>query len=117
MMQTTHELYNHISDAAIVSCAYQRSTNVNINSAKLIYFSPTQTTRKILEGIIQGIQIVTVEHVDSTLPVAKMQKTVGMCDELAIIGSPVYGGRLLIPCAVLPELITRGILSRSEDYK
>jgi ferredoxin len=67
---------------------------VSINSAKLVYFSPTQTTRKIIEGIIQGIQIATVDHVDLTPPDAKMQKIVVMHDELAIIGSPVYGGRL-----------------------
>ena len=45
---------------------------------------------------MQGIQTVSVEHVDLTLPFAKMQKIEGMCDELAIIGSPVYGGRLPI---------------------
>src|SRR3990172_6317137 len=71
-----------------------RSAIMNINSAKLIYFSPTQTTRKIIEGIARGIRIGTVEHVDLTPPDARMRKLAEMHDELAIIGSPVYSGRL-----------------------
>jgi ferredoxin len=67
---------------------------MNINSAKLAYFSPTQTTRKIIEGIAQGVQINAVEHVDLTPPDAKTRKLVEMHDDLAIIGSPVYAGRL-----------------------
>lgn len=67
---------------------------MNINSAKLVYFSPTKTTRKVLEGIAQGVQIDTVEHVDLTPPDARMQKPAETRDQLAIIGSPVYGGRL-----------------------
>lgn len=67
---------------------------MNINSANLIYFSPTGTTRKVMEAITQGTKIATVEHVDLTPPNARMQKIAKMHDELAIIGSPVYGGRL-----------------------
>lgn len=67
---------------------------MDITSARLIYFSPTRTTKKIIRGIAQGIQPVTVEHIDLTLPDATMQKPAGMHRELAIIGSPVYGGRL-----------------------
>ncbi len=68
---------------------------MNINSLKLIYFSPTQTTRKIVEGIAQGIQVARVERVDLTPPATRMRKPKEMRrDELAIIGSPVYTGRL-----------------------
>jgi ferredoxin len=67
---------------------------MNIHSAKLIYFSPTQTTRKIIEGIAQGIRISTNEHLDLTLPDARTRRLTEMHDELAIIGSPVYAGRL-----------------------
>jgi ferredoxin len=67
---------------------------MQINSAKLIYFSPTGTTRKVIEGIVQGVHIDTVEHVDLTSPDPKKRKTYKMHEELAIIGSPVYGGRL-----------------------
>jgi ferredoxin len=67
---------------------------MSINSVKLIYFSPTQTTKKIVEGIAQGVQVATVERVDLTPPDAGMQQLAGIHDELAIIGFPVYGGRL-----------------------
>lgn len=67
---------------------------MNINTAKLIYFSPTQTTRKVIEGIAQGTQVVTVEHIDLTTPDAELQKFDEIHEELAIIVSPVYSGRL-----------------------
>ena len=67
---------------------------MDINSAKMIYFSPTQTTRKVLESIAQGVQIATLEHVDLTPPEAKTQTLAEIHGELAIIGSPVYSGRL-----------------------
>lgn len=75
---------------------------MNINSAKLIYFSPTQTTRKVIEGISQGLQVVNVEHVDLTLPDAEMQKLPVFYENLALIGSPVYSGRL--PTVVISRL-------------
>jgi len=67
---------------------------MNINSAKLIYFSPTRTTQKIITGIVQGLHIETVEHVDLTSPDQGKQDICEMHEELAVIGSPVYGGRL-----------------------
>jgi ferredoxin len=67
---------------------------MQINSAKLIYFSPTGTTRKVIEGIVQGVHIDTVEHIDLTSPDPKKRKIYEMHEELTIIGSPVYGGRL-----------------------
>ncbi|MBW1925539.1 MAG: hypothetical protein JRJ35_19035, partial [Deltaproteobacteria bacterium] len=41
---------------------------MHIRSLKLIYFSPTQTTRKVLEGIAQGTKTGAVECIDLTLP-------------------------------------------------
>lgn len=67
---------------------------MNINSVKLIYFSPTQTTRRVIEGISQGLQVVNVENLDLTLPDAEIQKPQRWFEDLAIIGSPVYSGRL-----------------------
>ncbi len=65
-----------------------------IKKIKLVYFSPTGTTRKVLESIAKGITVEDVEHIDLTLPEGA-QKTIPLfSDELAIIGAPVYGGRL-----------------------
>jgi len=67
---------------------------MNINSVKLIYFSPTGTTRKVLAGIAQGIQIDAIEHIDLTPSRIEKSEYSIMADELAIIGVPVYGGRV-----------------------
>lgn len=67
---------------------------MNINSVKLIYFSPTGTTRKVLEGIEQGVQLGVVERVDLTSLGPGTGNIMQIHEELAIIGSPVYGGRL-----------------------
>jgi ferredoxin len=67
---------------------------MNINSVKLVYFSPTKTTERIVEGIAQGIQIDIVEQLDLTPPEARTREFEEMHDELVIIGAPVYGGRI-----------------------
>lgn len=67
-----------------------------INSAKLVYFSPTQTTKKVLASIARGIQVETVEALDLTPPTAKTQEFDDMHTELAIMGAPVYSGRVPI---------------------
>ena len=64
------------------------------DTTKLIYFSPTQTTRRVIEGIAQGVQLAPVEHIDLTPPQATKLNLLEMHEDLAIIGSPVYAGRL-----------------------
>jgi NAD-dependent dihydropyrimidine dehydrogenase PreA subunit/flavodoxin len=67
---------------------------MNIKSAGLIYFSPTQTTRKVVEGILQGLQVAKLHHIDLTPSDAETQKLSECIGDLALIGSPVYAGRL-----------------------
>ncbi len=67
---------------------------MNIESTELIYFSPTQTTRKVLEGIAQGLQTSKIQHCDLTQPVTCAQSNQKTTTDLAIIGAPVYAGRL-----------------------
>ena len=67
---------------------------MDITSAKLIYFSPTQTTWKVMEGISQGLQVANVENVDLTPPDAEIRMRPVFRDDVALIGSPVYSGRL-----------------------
>ena len=70
---------------------------MNITSAKAVYFSPTQTTKKIVQAIGQGIQIPSIEDIDLTF--AKSNGTLPRIhqNQLAIIGSPVYTGRVPLP--------------------
>jgi len=67
---------------------------MDIHSVKLIYFSPTHTTEKVLEGIARGIGVDVVERLDLTPPGAKTQVFEELHDGLAIMGAPVYGGRI-----------------------
>lgn len=61
---------------------------------KLVYFSPTGTSRRVLEGIARGIGAENVEHIDLTIPENLQQAIPTGSDELVLIGAPVYGGRL-----------------------
>ena len=61
---------------------------------KLVYFSPTKTTESVLEGIAQGVEVETVEHLNLTPPDARTRAISEMHGELAIVGTPVYGGRI-----------------------
>lgn len=65
-----------------------------INRVRLICFSPTGTTRKVVEGIAQGTGAAAVEHFDLTPPDAETGRFDEVRDGLAIIGSPVYTGRV-----------------------
>jgi ferredoxin len=67
---------------------------MQVKQVKLIYFSATGTTRKVLESIAEGISAESVEHLNLTLPEGAQQPIPPFSDELVIIGAPVYGGRL-----------------------
>jgi ferredoxin len=67
---------------------------MEVKQVRLIYFSPTGTTQKVLESIAEGIAAEDVEHIDLTLPKGARQTIPPFSDEIVIIGAPVYGGRL-----------------------
>ncbi len=65
-----------------------------MNSATIICFSPTGSTRKVLESIAQGTGIGRLERIDLTPPAAAERRPPELRETLAIIGCPVYGGRV-----------------------
>jgi len=67
---------------------------MNIKSVKLVYFSPTRTTKKVLEGIAEAIQVDIVDHLDLTPPETQTRRFEEIQDELIIIGTPVYSCRV-----------------------
>ena len=67
---------------------------MEVKKVKLISFSPTGTTQKIVESIAKGIAVDDVAHINVTLPEGAQQSIPPLSDELVIIGAPVYGGRL-----------------------
>lgn len=64
------------------------------SAASLVYFSPTRTTRTVLEGIASGLEATALEHVDLTPPDALRRPCAPPLRGLALIGSPVYAGRV-----------------------
>lgn len=74
---------------------------MEIGSIKTIFFSPTQTTAKIVNRIAQGIQTEFISMIDLTPPDIGSQDVTEIRDELTIIGAPVYAGR------VPPEAVRR----------
>ncbi len=67
---------------------------MEINSVKLVYFSPTGTTKAVVEGIARGIDHVTTEIIDITSPQARKKLLQTSENELLVIGVPVYMGRV-----------------------
>jgi ferredoxin/flavodoxin len=61
---------------------------------QLMYFSPTATTKQVVEYIAEGMSPEKVQHVDLTLPEAETSRSVNGQSELAVLGVPVYAGRV-----------------------
>ncbi|WP_462361135.1 flavodoxin family protein [Parvimonas micra] len=63
---------------------------------KVIYFSPTGTTKKIIKNVIKGIESKQVEYVDLTEDnrISKIENIDTSKVDLIILGAPVYGGFL-----------------------
>ena len=72
---------------------------MNVQSLKLVYFSPTKTTQRIVEEIATGLNIERTEVIDCTKPETRAQKAPAFFDELVILGAPVYGGRIPLEAA------------------
>jgi len=67
---------------------------MDANAASLVYFSPTHTTRTVLEGIAAGLQPAALERIDLTPPEARRRPVAPTQHRLALIGAPVYAGRI-----------------------
>lgn len=75
---------------------------MDIKTIKLVFFSPTETTAKIVNRIAQGIGQEVVSRINLTLPDTRRQQIEQMRDELTIFGTPVYAGR--VPTEALRRL-------------
>ncbi len=67
---------------------------MKMESAKLVFFSPTRTTARLVEAIAEGAQIGVVERIDLTPPDAARSQYCEVGNDLAIVGAPVYCGRI-----------------------
>jgi ferredoxin len=78
-------------------------------SVKLVYFSPTGTTKAVVQGIARGMNPGNVELLDITRPDARIQPLRTSENELLIIGVPVYMGRV-------PALLTEWLHAISAQH-
>ncbi|MEZ0575792.1 EFR1 family ferrodoxin [Halodesulfovibrio aestuarii] len=67
---------------------------MEIDSVKLVYFSPTETTKAVAHGIAHGIDSTSIELVDLTTPSGREQSLLAAKDELLVVAVPVYMGRV-----------------------
>ncbi|MGB9927217.1 MAG: EFR1 family ferrodoxin [Methanosarcina sp.] len=67
---------------------------MKIESVKLVYFTPTGTTKAVVKGIAKGINPDNMELIDITRPDARRQPLMTSENELLIVGVPVYMGRV-----------------------
>ena len=72
---------------------------MNTDTITLIYFSPTETTRRILDGIASGMGGLKTGRIDLTRPDSASASHDAVESGCAIIGIPVYAGRVPLPAA------------------
>lgn len=69
--------------------------------AVLIYFSPTHTTKRVLHGIAEGLNMAEVVDVDLTISCQNIDLVIGE-EDLVVVGTPVHFGR--VPIAAMERL-------------
>ncbi|MGE5409934.1 MAG: EFR1 family ferrodoxin [Clostridiales bacterium] len=67
---------------------------MEIKSVKLVCFSPTGTTKTIIQSVARGINNSNIELLDITCPRERERQLQTYEDELLIVGVPVYLGRV-----------------------
>ncbi len=77
---------------------------MNIQSLTLAYFSPTGTTKAVVDGISKGIGQKPVEIIDITRPEVREKPIKAGENELLIVAVPVYSGR--VPAVAMDWLET-----------
>lgn len=65
-----------------------------INSVTEIYFSPTNTTKKVINSIADGMEPINKEIIDITKPVDRENELTAIKGDIVLIGVPVYEERV-----------------------
>ncbi len=71
---------------------------MNFEKVNLVYFSPTKTTKRIIESIADGTGVKEINLIDLTTNNSLNKIDIGERD-LTIFGAPVYGGRIPVVAA------------------
>lgn len=75
---------------------------MNFGAVRLVFFSPTGTTGKVLNAIAEGLEAESINQTDLTPPQAETLSPIEIRDELLLLGVPVYEGR--VPKTALARL-------------
>ena len=67
---------------------------MGIQLLSCVYFSPTGTTKTIIERIASGIYPERIKLLDITKPSTQKLQAMAFSDEMVIIATPVYYGRV-----------------------
>lgn len=67
---------------------------MKIENAHLICYSPTRTTFATLQNIAEGMHIPSTRDLDLTLPAQTPDQEIAIFSDVALIGVPVYAGRV-----------------------
>jgi ferredoxin len=67
---------------------------MNIDLVRLVYFSPTGTTRRILQSVARGIAAASAQEIDLTAPDVAGYRVEQTQNAITVLGAPVYGGRI-----------------------
>ncbi len=67
---------------------------MELKTVTLAYFSPTGTTKKVLEGIAETIGAESIHHIDLTRLDIFSKEIPEIKDGLIFFGAPVYAGRI-----------------------
>ncbi len=67
---------------------------MEIQSLKLVYFSPTGTTRSIIQAVARGISKNSTEQIDITRPDMRKKHLQTSKNDLLVVAVPVYIGRV-----------------------
>ncbi len=76
-----------------------------MRSVHLIYFSPTGTTRNVLETIARGFAADDPERLDLTFQRSIGSESRKISSDIAIIGTPVYSGRVPLQAVEALQLV------------
>lgn len=67
---------------------------MDIESVKVVYFSPTGTTEKVVQAIAEGTNYGNVEFIDITRPDERTRTLQTTSKQLLVMAVPVYMGRV-----------------------